>query len=497
MSEGSEAPFAAPDVSETHISTVFFTADRAYKLLKPVKTSFLDHSTTADRLLATEDEIRLNRRLAPEVYLGSADIIEQGEVVDRLIVMRRLDASRRLSKLLAGGGVDECLRSIAKAIAAFHAGEEPAPDAERIAGRDAVATNWADNFNDLSAVVGSVLPDESLEQARTLANRYLEHRAPLFGARIEDGFVRDGHGDLTAEDIFCTDDGPQILDCLAFDRRLRVADVLADVAFLAMDVDRLTGDGSSRRFLDWYSEFSNEHHPTSLAHHYIAYRANVRAKVAAIRHRQGDPGAAELLGRYHDLCLRHLDQGRVELILIGGTPGTGKTTLARGLSGPLSAMVLSTDELRKDLAGRGHLDRDFSATDEGLYAPEVTERTYTELIRRAGTLLRLGESVILDASWGDASLRRAAEAEAAGSGADLTQFRCVLDPDLARSRIAGRLAAGTDPSDARPELLDELAARFAPWPEAVEIDTGASDRAAVTACLEAMRAEPDRLGQGV
>ncbi|MEL7156533.1 MAG: AAA family ATPase [Actinomycetota bacterium] len=483
MNDPAEDQPSAPAVRETHISTVFFTADRAYKLLKPVRTSFLDHSTTAQRLQAADEEVRLNRRLAPDVYLGTADVVEEGELVDRMIVMRRLPAHQRLVARLGRAAVDDDLRAIARTVAAFHAAQIPAPDAPEIAGAEAVAANWADNFGDLALVRGSVLADDAFDRARHLVERYIEHRSDLFEARIAGGFVRDGHGDLTAEDIFCTERGPRILDCLAFDRRLRVADVLADVAFLAMDIERLDQWSTARRFLDWYTEFTNEHHPSSLADHYVAYRAHVRAKVASIRHRQGDPDAAALVNEYHRLCLRHLERGQVRLVLVGGTPGSGKTTLAQALSGPLSAMTLTTDELRKDLAGRGHLDRAFDRPDEGLYHPDMTARTYAELLRRAGTLLRLGQSVILDASWSKDSLRHDARSLARRSGAELTELRCVLDPAEAARRVAQRLARADDPSDARPELLDELAADFEPWPTATEIDTGGSVPSMVTTAM--------------
>lgn len=481
---GAGAEALDPGVSETHISTVFFSADRAFKLLKPVRTSFLDQSTVELRLRAVDVEIALNRRMAPDVYLGSADVIEHGELVDRMLVMRRLPSERRLTGLLdRNAEIGDCLRAIARRIAVFHAAEVPVPDAVDAAGRDAVAGNWRDNFTDLESLRGEVIPAQEFDSVRGLVEGYLAGRGPLFQARIDEGFVRDGHGDLTAQDIFCLDDGPRILDCLAFDRRLRVGDVLIDVAFLAMDLDRLAGVETSSAFLGWYGEFSNEHHPSSLVHHYIAYRAHVRAKVAAIRHRQGDATSTLLVQSYHKLCLHHLERANVMLTLVGGTPGTGKTTLSRALAAPLDAMVLGTDELRKDLAGRGHLVRELSLPDEGIYAPDMSERTYSELLHRASKLLEQGESVVLDASWNNARHRRAAAELALAKGADLVELECVLDPHIARERIAARLLLGTDPSDARPELVDELRRRHEPWPTATAVNTVCGPEDAVSALL--------------
>lgn len=476
-----------PSVAETHVSTVFFTDDRAYKLLKPIATSFLDHSTVELRLEAVDQEVDLNRRMAPEVYLGTADVVENGAVVDRMIVMRRLPSARRLTRLIGCADGSACVRAVARKVAVFHAAQPPVRSfdgqpASQIAGRDAVRKNWYDNLADLEPFVGSVLPGDEVARVRELLDRYLDHRDSLFEHRLEAGFVRDGHGDLTAEDTFCLPDGPQILDCLAFDPRLRIADVLADVAFLAMDLDRLAGPGPAQDFIDLYSQFSNEHHPASLAHHYVAYRAHVRAKVAAIRHSQGDTGAADQVREYHALCLRRLEHADLKVILIGGTPGTGKSTLARGLSTTLGSMVLSSDEIRKDLAGRGHLDRDFSPTDEGIYSPAMHRRTYAELLRRAVQLLDRGESVILDASWGNEEHRQAARTMAATNGGTLAEIECVLDASVADARIAGRLAEGNDPSDARPEVTAELRRRYAPWPSATQVDTAdAPDDVAVRA----------------
>ena len=462
----------APEVSETHISTLFFASDRAYKLLKPVRTSFLDHSTVERRLQAVDDEIELNRRMAPDVYLGSADVVENGQLVDRMLVMRRLPSSRRLTDLIErNADVEDCVRAIARQVAVFHAAEPPAPDAADAAGLGAIARNWHDNFTDLTALRHEVIPSDDYDHARELVDRYLAHRDPLFRHRVDHGFIRDGHGDLTAQDIFCLDDGPRILDCLAFDRRLRVGDVLLDVAFLAMDLDRLAGPDTARSFLDRYGEFSNERHPSSLAHHYVAYRANVRAKVAAIRHGQGDPTAADRVLAYHRQCVRHLERGAVMLTIVGGLPGTGKSTLAQSLADPLEAMVLCTDDLRKDLAGRGHLERDLSPVGTGIYGAEHTERTYGELLDRARTLLERGESVILDASWNRSAYREKAGQLAADTSADFVELECVLDAETAQDRIVARLERGTDSSDARPELLDQLRRQHEPWHSATRVDT--------------------------
>jgi uncharacterized protein len=464
-------PVLAPAVADTHISTVAFIGQRAYKLLKPVRNDFLDYSTTDARLEAIRAELELNRRLSPDVYLGTADVEEDGRVVDRILVMRRLPAERRLAELVRRPGWHEPVRQVARLVASFHSSLAPLDNVEDIAGRNAIQRNWDDNAATMHPFIGSVLPREEAEHVIGLAHRYLAGREHLFGRRLAEGFVREGHGDLTAEDIFQLDDGPRILDCLAFDRRLRVGDVLADIAFLAMDLERLAGPAPADQLLRYYAEYTNEHHPSSLGHHYVAYRAHVRAKVACLSHAQGHDGAVGLARAYHRLCQGHLEQAAVRLVLIGGGPGTGKTTLANHLSDELHWPTLNTDEIRKDLTGHAHEERLTAQLDEGIYTPDLTERTYRALLADASTLLLAGESVILDASWSSESHRQLARDLASQAAAELVEVRCAAPAEVARHRIAERLSGRSGPSDATPELVEAAMARRAPWPSAAVVDT--------------------------
>jgi aminoglycoside phosphotransferase family enzyme/predicted kinase len=478
---------APPSVAETHISVVSFIGDRAYKLLKPVRNDFLDYSTTASRLAAVEAELRLNRRLSPDVYLGTADVHEQGELVDQMLVMRRLPADRRLSTMVRRPGWEPQVRAVARAVAQFHASLPPLTDEGAIAGSDAVLANWEDNTAALAPFAGPVLDPDQLDRVVTHYRRYHGGRRGLFDQRIAEGQVRDTHGDLTADDIFCLDDGPRILDCLAFDRRLRVSDVLADIAFLAMDLDRLAGPVASQSLMAWYAEHTNEHHPSSLAHHYVAYRAQVRAKVACLSYEQGQAGAAEAARGYLALCLDHLERAAVRLVLVGGGPGTGKTTLTQQLSSELGWLSLSSDELRKDLTGHGHGERLSAGLNEGIYQPEITVRTYTALLERAELLLARGESTIIDASWSRAGPRQAARQLAARAGVRLVELECDAPPDLARQRIRARQAEGLDASDATPDLVEPARRQRDPWPEAAPVDTTTDPAQQLASALQRLR----------
>ena len=464
-------PFATR-VVETHVSNVFFVGDRVFKLKKPVQTGFLDFTSREAREAACRREVALNRRLSPDVYLGVATVLDdEGNVADHLVVMRRMPDEMRLSRLVAAGvNVDGDLRDLARLIAAFHAGARRGSEIDEAATGDAVLKTWEAGFRELDPFVGSVLLADEFDRVRTLARTYIEGRGPLFERRIARGWARDGHGDLLADDIFCLPDGPRVLDCIEFDDHLRFADVLADCAFLVMDLERLGHPELGDAVLRWYGEFSGERHPRTLADHYIAARAHVRAKVACLRHEQGDAGSAAVARQLHRMTSDHLEQAQVRVALVGGLPGTGKSTLAAGLAQDGEWMVLRSDEIRKELAGLP-VDRPAPAPfGEGLYSTERTEQTYAEMLVRARTLVMLGEPVVLDASWMSRRHRVLARAMARSVHAPLVELECVAPVELAAKRTLERAARGSDPSDANPAIVRALQAHREAWPEATPVD---------------------------
>ena len=465
-----DEPYAA--VAETHTGVVVFIGDRAYKLKKPVTFPFLDNSTIDARRGCCEQEVALNRRLAPDVYLGIGGILEPDcETCEPMVVMRRLPASRRLSRLVAGGvDVRDDVRHIAHQLASLHARQPPAePEPAEIG---ATLRRWRDNAAELDDLTLRVTTRTTSDAVLAAAEAYLAGRERLFAQRIADGWCRDGHGDLLADDIFCLDDGPRLLDCLEFDAQLRIGDVLADAAFLAMDLERLGRPDLGWWFLGQHRELLDDHWPTSLAHHHVAYRAQVRAKVACAWRRQGGGEESEdEAARLLQIAARHLEAGRVRLVVIGGLPATGKSTLAAEVGLDLDAIVLRSDEVRKRLVGLPANAHAPAAPLMGIYEAEHTVATYDELLREARDLLRLGHSVVVDASFADDGPRRGARAVAAGTSAALTMLRCVAPLDVTASRLAARQRAGGDPSDADLAVATEMAARFEPWDDAIDVDT--------------------------
>jgi uncharacterized protein len=321
MRPNSELTYAA--VAETHSAVVYFAGDRACKLKKPVNLGFLDFSTRPARAMACARETELNRRFAPDVYLGVADVIgPDGELCDHMVVMRRMPADRALSALVrAGERADGPLREVARILAVQHASASHSQQIDQEGSRDALRGRWDDNVEQTMQVGARVIGEPAVGEVGVLAGQFLAGRAPLFDARVNDGRIVDGHGDLLADDIYCLDDGPRILDCLDFDDRLRWLDGLDDAAFLAMDLERLGASHLARCFVEWYAEFAGDPAPSSLRHHYVAYRAFVRAKVSCIKNAQGDHPAGGEARQFTELALRHLRAGAVTMTLIGGCRG--------------------------------------------------------------------------------------------------------------------------------------------------------------------------------
>ncbi|MEV7007497.1 AAA family ATPase [Streptosporangium sp. NPDC051022] len=474
-------------IKETHIAVVVLMGDHAFKLKKPVDVGFLDFTTRQARQAACHREVELNRRLAPDVYEGVADVLgPDGEVCDHLVVMRRMPEDRRLAALVrAGKPVEEHLLRIARMVAGMHGRSRHDPRIDREGGREALRSRWTANIDQVRALAGAALDPGTVQEIERLTTRFLDGREPLFATRVAEGRVVDGHGDLLAEDVFCLDDGPRILDCLEFDERLRFVDGLDDVAFLAMDLERLGAPRLAEVLLHRYVEFTDDPAPPALWHHYVAYRAFVRAKVACFRHEQNNSDAAWEARRLAELTLRHLQAAAVTLVLVGGSPGTGKSTLAAALADRLGYTLLNSDRVRKELAGIAPEQPAPAPFGEGLYSPEHTERTYAELLSRAGTLLQHGESVILDASWIDEERRAAAGHLARRTSSDRVSLLCTALPQVTVERLAARTGGVSDADRAIAEIMTE---RMAPWPDAIEIDTSASPEQALERALAVIHA---------
>lgn len=488
IAAGPESWAATPDVVETHISIIVFIGDRAYKFHKPVKTAFLDHSSRPQRERACHEEVAVNRRFSPDVYLGVANITSsEGRLLDHAIVMKRMPADRQLSALLDDPVAAPTLDAVAQILSSAHR-ETPAVRREGAGDASQMRRLWDEGLEQLRPFVPDILPAETVTRVDRESHRYLIGRQSLFDLRVAEGHVRDGHGDLLADDIYCLPDGPRILDALAFDPQLRIGDTLSDAAFLAMDLESRGHPALGARFLAAHTAALNDRFPPSLVYHYLAYRAFVRAKIACLAAAQGRADKAARARELLALSDDYLCRGSTRLILIGGPPGTGKSTVAAGLAEACGFRLVSSDATRRQQHQLGDAPAPGSFR-RGLYAPERTEAIYGTMLEQARAHLRLGYSVVLDASWSRRDHRADARRVAESCTADLHEMRCHIDPELADQRIIARRRIGDDPSDATVAIARRMRAEFHTWPDAKTLVTADAPEVAVRAAARMLGLE--------
>ncbi len=477
------------DVHETHTGVVVLAGDRVFKAKKPLLTDFLDFRTADQRERACRREVELNSRLSPDSYLGVAHLTDPtGGPAEPIIVMRRYRDDDRLASMVTRGP-DESVRgvldSIAAVLARFHERAERSPVINAQGEAGAVERRWRDNLTELNRYADSSdVSAEAVTRIRRLAGEFISGREPLFAHRIEQGLIVDGHGDLLADDIFWVNGEPVLLDCLEFDDELRYVDCVDDAAFLAMDLEFLGRKDLGDHFLERYAAHSAHAAPSALQDFYIAYRAVVRAKVDCVRLRQGKSQAAEDAARHLAIAVGHLRDGGVRLVLVGGNPGTGKSTLAHALAENTGAQVISTDNVRRELRDAGIITGDSGVLDQGLYSPDNVATVYEVALGRAGRLLIDGQSVILDGTWRDPHMRAHAHRVASETHSAMVELMCSATVDSAAGRITARQPGS---SEVTPEIAAAMAARHSGWDTAHRIDTSRASEDSVRAAHEVWR----------
>jgi aminoglycoside phosphotransferase family enzyme/predicted kinase len=479
-------------VRETHSALVLLCGDLAYKVKKPVDLGFLDFTTPEKRLAACHRELVLNRRMAPDVYLEVLDVLDElGRERDSVLVMRRMPDEYRLATLVTRGvDVSSGMRRLAKQVATFHATARTNGEIGSEGSPVALLRRWQSNITGLRDLAPSLVTAVEIDEVETLSRAYVAGRHELLEERVRSGRVRDGHGDLLADDIFLLPDGPRVLDCLDFDDSLRWMDVVDDVASLVMDLERLGAPQVADQLVRDYHEFSGAVEPVSLSHHYVAYRAVMRAKIAAIREKAGSGAAgadaaseAELLV---GLGLHHLRTGLPRLVLVGGAPAAGKTTVADQLVDRIRAAGLTADRLRKELAGLDPTDHHPEAFGEGLYSAAHTTTVYHALATKARFMVGHGETVVVDASFATTTQRELFRDVARELHTPLVELECVAPPQQLTSRLRGRELRPSRYSDADLVVGTRLAAERAPWPGATRIDTSGAVEESVDAAVRAV-----------
>lgn len=484
------------ELIETHTAWVFLGADTVWKVKKPVDFGFLDFTTLERRRAACDAEIALNSRLAADVYRGVVPITRDaagrhglggtGEVVDYAVEMARLADRDRADILLEGGQLSpDHIELLGQTLAAFH---ERMPTNERIAGfgsPDMILANIRENFAQTRDTLHDYLDvgQSSEIEARQLS--FVEQKRELFIARMVDGKVRDGHGDLRLEHVYLQRD-PTIIDCIEFNERFRYGDVCCDIAFLTMDLACAGRVDLSERLLAAYASAANDFDLYRLVDFYEGYRAFVRGKVASLL--VGDAGASvQTRRRASDLARRHylfaLASGRASalppvMLAVGGIVGAGKSTVAAQIGATLTAPIVATDRTRKHWLGVSATTSLREPAWAGAYASKLSERIYGEVLRRAACVLASGRPVIVDGSFRSRAERGRARLLAQQLGVPFLFVECRATPEDCRARLRRR-AQQAHVSDAGIELFDDFVKHFEPIDELgpqehVVVDTSGS-----------------------
>jgi uncharacterized protein len=488
------------EVVETHISWVFLTDRDAYKLKKAVRFEFLDFSTPDLRHRACLDEVQLNRRLAPDVYLGVLPITRgpegrlelngSGQAVDWVVQMRRLPAENALDVVLREGRLTaEQTQSIAKYLSGFYARLLPRPISADVY---CEALDHHIRANGV-ALIGSLPTNRPrIRRIQGAQLRYLNVEAEMIGNRVAAGRIVEGHGDLRPEHIY-VDGRPIVIDCIEFSDELRTVDIADELSFLAMECERMNGGGLGESVIEAYQSAAGDRVPVSLHSFYRCYRAMVRAKVALLRKQQhandSATSPADLIRQYIDLADEYAKQlGPPILLIVGGLMGSGKSTLATKLGDAFAIDVLSTDHIRRSMFGSSEVPADFG---EGNYRPDMRNRVYDELFRHAEELLKDCQSVVLDGTFLTGCLRDRAYDLGRKNGAVSLHVQCTCPREVAHARIQKRGDAGQSDSEARTELYDLQARDLEPpWADesAITVDTTTAVSEQIRAtCVEIKR----------
>ncbi|MFN6996882.1 MAG: AAA family ATPase [Aquincola tertiaricarbonis] len=460
---------------ETHISWVLLTATQAFKLKKPLQLSFVDCATLARRRFCAEEELRLNGRLAPEIYLGLLEVHATpagpalgdapGPVVDVAVHMRRFDDAALWSTRVAAGMLRPAhVDALAARLVRFHAEAAVAP-ADGPRGKPRRLAEVLGRLVDGLDVASQATPLPHWPPLHAWLRQQLAALAPQFEARLQAGRVREGHGDLHLANLLAFDrptPAATAFDGIDFDPALRWVDVMHDIAFVVMDLLAHGAPALAWRFLDAWLQAGGDHEGLPLLRFHLVSRALVRAQVAVLQAAQGRAGPAGCdMAGYLGLAHRLAFGEDARLALMHGLPASGKSQLAEALLQAAGAVRLRSDVERKRLHGLGPL-ADSRRAGLDLYGPDAHRRTYARLHALAETALRAGWPVIVDAAFLRRDERLRFIALARSLGMPVALIDCQAPMPVLRRRIAHRLASGGDPSEADEAVLAKLAALAEP-----------------------------------
>ena len=468
-------PVTRFEVIETHISIILLTGSYAYKFKKPVNFGFLDFSTLARRKHFCEEELRLNRRLAPELYLDVMPVSAgpklggDGEIIEYAVRMREFRQDDQFDRLLDRGRLEPaCLDALAVRIAKFHSAAAVAETDSDYGTPSAIQAPVEENFNQILGCLPATQEPPQLQSLRSWTQETFRKLQSTLQARKDEGFIRECHGDLHLRNIALVNGTPVAFDCIEFNDNLRWIDIISEIAFMVMDLDHRQQPALASRFLNAWLEQTGDYAGIQILRYYLVYRAMVRAKVDCLRAHQADIDEAtrdKLLGEhraYLALGEHYTRPPPPALLLMHGLSGSGKTRISQSLLESLPAIRLRSDIERKRLHGLATDADSGSGIDQGIYSHAASERTYRHLGKIAGILLDAGHHVIVDATFLQQSRLVPFIELAQSRSARCIIIDCQATEAELRERVAKRAREQKDASDAGIKVLENQLSHYQP-----------------------------------
>ena len=464
-------PHPAPglEVRDTHISKVFLAGDLVYKLKKPLDLGFLDFTSLEKRLYFCRQEVALNRRLAPDIYLDVVPIRFDnrtyrldgpGDIVEYAVKMRRLPENRTMAHLLETGDIRQVeIRTLAGKLVRFYDRPHERPPGEALGTWEVVFQNCAENFSQTADSAGRLFDARLFKIVRSASLAFLRRHRSLFDERVRSGKVLDCHGDLRTDHIYFVEDKVRIIDCIEFNQRFRYEDMASDLAFLAMDLDARGYSSIARDLLAEIVRQTGDADLYVLIGFYKCYRAMVRFKVACIRIEEPDVTEPEI-SRLRAGIEKHLNLAyeyalgftRPVLWVVCGMPASGKSTIAAEIGRAFGIFVLQSDAIRKNLFAAAPKDPSRQAFESGIYTRGATALTYGRMFLMAQEIIEKGNSVVLDATFSTRHFREEAVRLAKDMDAAVFFVECRAPDDMLKKRLARR--------DVQPSLSDARLIHF-------------------------------------
>ena len=455
------------ELIETHASWIFLSGDHAYKMKKPVNFGFLDFSSHAKRHFFCTEELRLNHRFAPALYLevipvgGSSDrpLLNQEPAQAYLVKMRRFPQENQLDRMLAAGRLNvSALIAFAESIAAVHLQAETADPQSRFGTPARIIEPVRQNFEQIRSALPDKVSLQTIDNIDDWSEATFSNLQPILLARREEGFIRECHGDMHLANMAWFHDQPLLFDCIEFNENLRWIDTINDIAFLVMDLDDRGQHQYAWAFLNAYLRHTGDYGGLMLLRFYQVYRAMVRAKVLCLRLRQTGLSAQEQredleqFETYLALAKRYTQTQPQQLIITHGLSGSGKTTFVNELAPHIGAVCIHSDLERKRLHQLEGSQS--SAIKQGIYSAAANTKTYDHLIQLADSILAAGFNAIVDATFIRQADRQQIAQLATRRQCPLKILDFQLHEELFRQRIKQRVKQGGSLSDADELVLD-------------------------------------------